>query len=235
MQTDVYSPPGDRPGRRRFRGTGARRVARSRRSGERERLRPSRRRSSARAGPADARRGFPVRPVSTFPVLDLLGVRAHRSHHDRAPRALEHASSRAHRVRGIRHLQPCAARGHDSGRRPPGRTDALSVSGHARTWRGWRGRRTPAESSAAKGDAKARARSAAPAAAAEPKLAAPTPVPPEPKPEPPLKAEQLPVVIVVAPADNRTRIGVLDETKAAEDSRGRAAGGNRDGHRTGKW
>jgi hypothetical protein len=43
------------------------------------------------------------------------------------------------------------------------------------------------------------------------------------------------VVIVVAPADNRTRIGVLDETKAAEDSRGRAAGGNRDGHRTGKW
>jgi periplasmic protein TonB len=55
-----------------------------------------------------------------------------------------------------------------------------------------------------------------------------TPKPPEPKPEPPLKAEQLPVVvapIVTAPADNRSRIGVLEEAKAENDSHGPGRGG----------
>jgi TonB family protein len=55
-----------------------------------------------------------------------------------------------------------------------------------------------------------------------------TPKPPEPKPEPPLKAEQLPVVIapiVTAPADNRSRIGVLEEAKVETDSHGPGRGG----------
>src|SRR6266850_6358109 len=55
-----------------------------------------------------------------------------------------------------------------------------------------------------------------------------TPKPPEPKPEPPLKAEQLPVVfapIVTAPADNRSRIGVLEQTTAETASHGPGRGG----------
>jgi periplasmic protein TonB len=62
----------------------------------------------------------------------------------------------------------------------------------------------------------------------EPKLVTPTPAPPEPKPEPPLKAEQLPVVmapVIVAPADNRTRIGVLDQSTAENESHGAGKGG----------
>jgi periplasmic protein TonB len=62
----------------------------------------------------------------------------------------------------------------------------------------------------------------------EPKPITPLPSPPEPKPEPPLKAEQLPVVvapIVTAPADPRTRIGVLEESTAATDSHGAGKGG----------
>jgi TonB family protein len=55
-----------------------------------------------------------------------------------------------------------------------------------------------------------------------------TPKPPEPKPEPPLKAEQLPVVvapIVTAPADNKSRIGVLEETPVETESHGSGRGG----------
>src|SRR6266850_1417554 len=55
-----------------------------------------------------------------------------------------------------------------------------------------------------------------------------TPKPPEPKPEPPLKAEPLPVVIapiMTAPADNRSRIGVLEQTTAESDSHGPGKGG----------
>ena len=55
-----------------------------------------------------------------------------------------------------------------------------------------------------------------------------TPKPPEPKPEPPLKAEQLPVVvapIITAPADNRSRIGVLDQTPVETESHGPGKGG----------
>src|SRR3989449_3103144 len=62
----------------------------------------------------------------------------------------------------------------------------------------------------------------------EPKPVVETPKPPEPKPEPPLKAEQLPVVIapiVIAPADNRSRIGVLEQTTAENDSHGPGKGG----------
>jgi len=62
----------------------------------------------------------------------------------------------------------------------------------------------------------------------EPKPVLETPKPPEPKPEPPLKAEQLPVVvapIVTAPADPRTRIGVLEQTTAQNDSHGPGKGG----------
>jgi protein TonB len=62
----------------------------------------------------------------------------------------------------------------------------------------------------------------------EPKPIEPTPKPLEPKPEPPLKAEQLPAVvapIVVAPADGRTRIGVLEQTTADNDSHGPGKGG----------
>ena len=62
----------------------------------------------------------------------------------------------------------------------------------------------------------------------EPKPIEPAPQPPEPKPVPPLKAEQLPVVvapIVTAPADPRSRIGVLEETPAQTDSHGPGKGG----------
>jgi len=62
----------------------------------------------------------------------------------------------------------------------------------------------------------------------EPKPIVPVPTPPEPKPAPPLKAEQLPVVvapIVTAPADPRTRIGVLEQTTAESDSHGAGKGG----------
>src|SRR5262249_27297872 len=61
----------------------------------------------------------------------------------------------------------------------------------------------------------------------EPKPVVAAPKPPEPKP-PPLKAEPLPVVvapIVTAPADNRSRIGVLTQTTAENDSHGPGAGG----------
>lgn len=60
----------------------------------------------------------------------------------------------------------------------------------------------------------------------EPKPIVPAPEPPEPKPDP-LKAEPLPVVvapIVTAPADPRTRIGVLEETKAEAESNGPGKG-----------
>jgi len=62
----------------------------------------------------------------------------------------------------------------------------------------------------------------------EPKPIAEVPHPPEPKPEPPLKSEQLPVVvapIVTAPADPRSRVGVLEETPAETDTHGRGSGG----------
>src|SRR5438034_3535902 len=62
----------------------------------------------------------------------------------------------------------------------------------------------------------------------EPKPIVVTPNPPEPKPEPPLKAEQLPVVvapIITAPADNRSRIGVLEQTTADNESHGPGKGG----------
>jgi TonB family protein len=60
-----------------------------------------------------------------------------------------------------------------------------------------------------------------------PKPIVPVPAPPEPKPEP-LKAEQLPVVvapIVAVPADNRNRIGVLEQAAAQNDSHGSGRGG----------
>jgi len=62
----------------------------------------------------------------------------------------------------------------------------------------------------------------------EPKPVVPAPKPPEPKPEPPLKAEPLPAVIapiITAPADSRSRIGVLVQTTAENDSHGPGAGG----------
>lgn len=62
----------------------------------------------------------------------------------------------------------------------------------------------------------------------EPKPIEPVPAPPEPKPEPPLKAEQLPAVvapIITAPADNRDRIGVLQQTPADTESHGSGKGG----------
>jgi len=62
----------------------------------------------------------------------------------------------------------------------------------------------------------------------EPKPIASQPKPPEPKPEPPLKAEQLPMVvapIITAPADPRSRVGVLTESKADTESHGPGAGG----------
>ncbi len=62
----------------------------------------------------------------------------------------------------------------------------------------------------------------------EPKPIVPTPAPPEPKPAPPLQAEQLPTIIapiVTAPADTRTRVGVLEQTTAENDSHGVGKGG----------
>jgi len=61
----------------------------------------------------------------------------------------------------------------------------------------------------------------------EPKPITPAEQPPEPKPVP-LKSEQLPVLvapIVAAPANNRNRVGVLEETTAQVDSRGPGQGG----------
>jgi TonB family protein len=62
----------------------------------------------------------------------------------------------------------------------------------------------------------------------EPKPIEPVPLPPEPKPAPPLKAEQLPTIvapIITAPADNRDRIGVLQQTPAETESHGSGKGG----------
>jgi protein TonB len=62
----------------------------------------------------------------------------------------------------------------------------------------------------------------------EPKPPAPVQPPPEPKPEPVLKAEPLPMVIapiITAPADNRNRVGVLQQTPVETDSHGPGAGG----------
>jgi TonB family protein len=60
-----------------------------------------------------------------------------------------------------------------------------------------------------------------------PKAVEPAVKPPEPKPAP-LNAEQLPAVvapIIAAPADTRTRIGVLEQTTADNDSHGSGRGG----------
>ena len=60
-----------------------------------------------------------------------------------------------------------------------------------------------------------------------PKPVEPAPNPPEPKPEP-LKAESLPIVVaplITVPADSRSRIGVLEQTAAENDSRGSGSGG----------
>jgi len=62
----------------------------------------------------------------------------------------------------------------------------------------------------------------------EPPPLRPVPAPPEPVPAPLLKAEPLPIVIapiVTAPADSRTRAGVLQQTMAENDSRGPGSGG----------
>jgi protein TonB len=62
----------------------------------------------------------------------------------------------------------------------------------------------------------------------EPKMALAVVKPPEPPPTPPLKAEPLPIVIaplVAAPADTRSRIGVLQQTVAETGSRGPGTGG----------
>lgn len=71
----------------------------------------------------------------------------------------------------------------------------------------------------------------------DPKPVVPTPAPPEPKPVPPLKGEQLPAVvapIITAPADARTRTGVLEETTVEADSHGSGkAGGAGTGNGTG--
>jgi len=61
-----------------------------------------------------------------------------------------------------------------------------------------------------------------------PKPAVPTLKPPDSKPKPPLEAEVLPAIvapIVAAPADTRSRIGVLAQTTAENDSHGPGAGG----------
>ena len=61
----------------------------------------------------------------------------------------------------------------------------------------------------------------------EPKPLRPIPAPPEPAPTPVLEAEPLPAVIapiVAAPADTRTRPGVLQRTTAENDSRGPGSG-----------
>jgi protein TonB len=62
----------------------------------------------------------------------------------------------------------------------------------------------------------------------EPKPLRPIPAPPEPVPTPVIKPEPLPAVvapIVTAPADTRTRAGVLEQTTAQNDSRGPGRGG----------
>lgn len=62
----------------------------------------------------------------------------------------------------------------------------------------------------------------------EPEPLRPIPAPPEPRPTPVLKAEPLPALvapIVAAPADARTRAGVLQQTAAENDSRGPGSGG----------
>lgn len=62
----------------------------------------------------------------------------------------------------------------------------------------------------------------------EPKPLRPVPAPPEPAPTPVLKAEPLPAIvapIVTAPADTRTRAGVLQQTAADNDSHGAGSGG----------
>lgn len=56
----------------------------------------------------------------------------------------------------------------------------------------------------------------------------PVPAPPEPAATPPLKAEPLPAVIapiITAPADARSRAGVLQQTAVENDSRGPGSGG----------
>lgn len=63
----------------------------------------------------------------------------------------------------------------------------------------------------------------------EPKPIIPAPIRPEPKPEPPppLKAEPLPVIvapIITAPADTRSRVGVLEQATAQADSHGPGRG-----------
>ena len=60
----------------------------------------------------------------------------------------------------------------------------------------------------------------------EPKPIEPVPAPPEPKPAP-LEAEPLPAVvapIVTAPADTRSRVGVLENTTVEKDSHGPGTG-----------
>jgi protein TonB len=56
----------------------------------------------------------------------------------------------------------------------------------------------------------------------------PQPEPPPPPPPPPLASEPLPVLvapIIAAPADNRDRIGALQESRAEAESRGPGQGG----------
>jgi TonB family protein len=60
-----------------------------------------------------------------------------------------------------------------------------------------------------------------------PKPVEPAPAPPDPKPTP-IDAEPLPTVvapIVTAPADNRDRVGVLQQARTEEDSHGPGQGG----------
>jgi protein TonB len=62
----------------------------------------------------------------------------------------------------------------------------------------------------------------------QPEPLRPIPAPPEPAPTPVLKAEPLPALvapIVAAPADARTRAGVLEQATAERDSRGPGKGG----------
>jgi TonB family protein len=62
----------------------------------------------------------------------------------------------------------------------------------------------------------------------EPEPLRPIPKPPEPTPTPVLKAEPLPALvapIVAAPADARTRAGVLQQATTESDSRGPGSGG----------
>jgi TonB family protein len=62
----------------------------------------------------------------------------------------------------------------------------------------------------------------------QPKPIEPVAAPPEPKPAPPLAAEPLPPLIapvVSAPADARTRVGILEQTTAENDSHGPGTGG----------